>query len=208
VNIGLFPRTRRSSLPSELRSNAVNRFSLIGAKGRNEAAVVPYLGSGIIGCMDANSIIPPVVLSTATLASNATSAVKNFIDIAKQVTGPKSVEASAAAKEVDETLLVLRRRALDLDDENQELRAHLKRRESISRKGDFGYFFQDGDPDPLCPKCYEGPETAVRHLSRPESLSGGIRRRCFHCDFELWEQPKKPVAATFAVRGGRNSWMG
>src|SRR5258708_7837861 len=117
--------------------------------GRIRTTVVPYL---IMGGMDANSIIPPAVLTTAALASNASSAVRNFIDIARQVTGPKSAEVATAAKEVDDSLLVLRRRALELDDENRELRAQLERRASIVRTDEFGYFYQTGDPAPLCPK--------------------------------------------------------
>jgi hypothetical protein len=103
--------------------------------------------------MDPNSIIPAAVVSTVSLVNNAISSVKNAKELIKDSQDGK---LHSAVSEALADVLELRIRLLELDGENLELKAKLAQKTTLKRGPEFGYYFKDGDPDPLCPKCYEG----------------------------------------------------
>lgn len=146
-----------------------------------------------------DSIIPATVLSTASLVSNAISSVKNARDIAKQ---SQSSDVKDAVSEVYDAVLDLKNRVLDLDEENRSLKKQLDQKAKVARNREFGYYFMEDDPDPLCPKCYESDGKLV-HLPASKEWNGGVRRICIECRETFWEKQmvSKPV-----IRGS-NSWM-
>jgi hypothetical protein len=46
----------------------------------------------------------------------------------------------------------------ELAEENRSLRELLDQKASIKRDPQFGYWFKEGETEPLCLKCYEGKE--------------------------------------------------
>jgi hypothetical protein len=88
----------------------------------------------------------------------------------------------------------------------QERRAateKLSLREKISRRGTAGYFYLDGDNDPLCPVCWER-DAKIVHLPQSEKWNGGIRRDCNECEKTHWEVPMS--SGVFDADGQPNPW--
>jgi hypothetical protein len=56
------------------------------------------------------------------------------------------------------------------------MRAKVTPRETIHRDARNGYFFKEGDTEPLCPKCYEGTDRPIHLLPL---ISG--KRKCPEC---------------------------
>lgn len=115
-----------------------------------------------------DSIIPPVVLSTASLLSNVLSSAKNAKELTKD---SHDADLKNAVNEVLADVLELRIRLLELDGENRELKAKLAQKEEIIHDDRTSFFFKKGEPNkPLCPSCYQSPtKQAVVYLRQSDN---------------------------------------
>jgi hypothetical protein len=82
---------------------------------------------------------------------------------------------------------------VDVERRNLELEIELaKTKEALALKQSMRfvspYCFQENDPDPLCPVCWETKQLVV-HLSPLEDWNGGQRRDCPSCNWTHFEKP-------------------
>jgi hypothetical protein len=89
--------------------------------------------------------------------------------------------------------LVEQLETIDTERRNLELQIELaKTKEALARKQSVKfvspYCFQENDPEPLCPVCWETKQLLV-HLSPLEDWSGGKRRDCPSCNWSHFEEP-------------------
>jgi hypothetical protein len=128
-------------------------------------------------------------LSTAAtalgLANSAVSAVKSAYELTKKTS---DMELKHQMSAVMDTVLDLKAKIIELDEENRTLREQLEQKDRVVRTGEFGYWFKEGEKDPLCPKCYEESGKTI-YLTASEPWSGGVRRDCRVCNCTYWEQP-------------------
>jgi hypothetical protein len=75
---------------------------------------------------------------------------------------------------------------LKLASELASLKRQLDLQARMHTRPPFGYYFQDSDDVPFCPKCWESCRDAI-HLPAPESSGDGIRRECRVCKETYWE---------------------
>ena len=134
-------------------------------------------------------ITPHNAAAAVGLANSAFSAVKSAFDLAKKAT---DLELKRELTTAFDNVLELKVKVYDLAEENRSLRELLDQKGSIKRDPKFGYWFKDGETEPICPKCYEGPSTAVRYLS-PQILTLGTipRRKCFVCGQDYMERTNR-----------------
>jgi hypothetical protein len=130
-------------------------------------------------------IHPSVASAALSLINSTVQTAKTAVELAKN---SKDSSLKESVGEVLNGILDLKIKVLDLEGENRELKLKLSNQEALERKGEFGYWFKNGETDPLCPKCYEGDGKLV-YLRKPEPWSGGIRRDCRVCGSTTWEQP-------------------
>ncbi|MFY9532344.1 MAG: hypothetical protein WBC04_12015 [Candidatus Acidiferrales bacterium] len=111
------------------------------------------------------------------------STLKKIREIIKNTTDRKLVKL----------ILDLQKDAFAIESENLKLAselASLKRQPALQARmhtgPPFGYYFQDGDDVPFCPKCWESCGDAI-HLQAPEPSGGRIRRECRVCKKTYWE---------------------
>lgn len=150
--------------------------------------------------MGAMSLIDPHSAVTAIgLVNSAFSSVKTALDLAKKTT---DLDLKHEVSKTFDNVLELKVKVYELAEENRSLREQLDQKAKIARNREFGYYFAEGAPDPLCPKCYEGNEKLV-HLSASKEWKGGIRRICIECRETFWE---KQTASEPIIRAP-NSWM-
>ena len=109
-----------------------------------------------------DSIIPPAILTVATLVNNALSSAKSARELAKSSTDSG---LKAQISDLYDALLDMKERVLELDGENRSLRQKLADKAKVRRDPQSGYFYIEGDDEPLCPNCYEGPSRAAVHLT-------------------------------------------
>ena len=104
--------------------------------------------------------------------------------------------------EIYDLVLILDRQLGALEEENRELKRQLAERQKVmaTRKGVFGYWFKEGETDPLCPVCCERDD-ALSYLSQLEHVQEGSRRVCPTCQSVFWELLKSnlPVVPEDAV---------
>lgn len=146
------------------------------------------------------SIIDPQSAATAIgLVNSAFSSVKTALDLAKKTT---DLNLKQEISKAFDNILELKATVYELAEENRSLREELDQKAKIARNREFGYYFAEGDPDPLCPKCYESNGKLV-HLPAPREWNGGIRRICIECRETFWEKQmvSKPTSP------GPSSWM-
>jgi hypothetical protein len=144
-------------------------------------------------------MIDPHGAGTALGLVNSTIATaRTLVDLA---TKAKNHELSTQVSNVLSSVLEMKIKILELDAENRSLRLQLEQKDSVKLNGEFRYFYKDGDPIPLCPKCYEG-SGKIAHLSAPKQESGGVRRVCIQGNLSFWERRD-----TQPQRHSR-SWMG
>ena len=149
------------------------------------------------------SLFDPHSAATAVgLANSAFSSVKTALELAKKTTDRdlKSEIGSAL-----DNVLELKVKVYELAEENRSLKERLNLKAKVARTSEFGYYFAEDDPDPLCPKCYEASGKII-HLPASKPWSGGIRRDCIECRQTFWEKsmntkPKRVIRTP-------NSWMG
>ena len=79
-------------------------------------------------------------------------------------------------------ILDLKITVLDLEEENRNLKTRLTAKENIKRDPKSGFWFKEGETEPLCPKCYEGPTNAVVYLTPHRSSQyTSYTRECRIC---------------------------
>jgi hypothetical protein len=147
-------------------------------------------------------VVPAAVLSVTSVLNNLLSSAKTTKEFVKQTS---DLELIAQITDLYSAILDVKEKVLDLDAENRSLRAELSQKANVKRTSEFGYFFVEGDPDPHCPKCWEG-SGKLGHLSASKPFSNGIVRNCLLCGEKYWE--RKGSSSSFQVTGGRNNWMG
>jgi hypothetical protein len=130
------------------------------------------------------TIDPHGAVTVVSLINSALSSVKAAKDLTKQ---SKDSDLKEQISGIYDAILNMKERVLELDEENRNLREQLEQRAAIKRSGEFGYFYQEGDADPLCPKCWEG-SNKIAHLSAMKQRSSGVRRDCIHCATVFWEK--------------------
>jgi hypothetical protein len=145
------------------------------------------MNDDIISTMNLHDVPPILNLVNTTL-----SGLRSAVELADK---SKDRALKNQLSEVLSSFLALQVKVLELDIENRTLKSQLAQKDAIERRGEFGYFFKDADPDPLCPKCYEGTGKII-HLSNLKQESGGVRRVCRECNLSFWEtkyqQPARP----------------
>jgi hypothetical protein len=137
-------------------------------------------------------IIPPAVATTVQLVSGAVASAKNAFDLAK---ASSDRDLKGAVSELYDSLLEVKGRVLDLDQENRDLKAQLARKGDIDGPTEpHGYFFYKDKPDkPLCPKCYQSQPSNIVFLEPIKvNDSGGRYRECLICKRTKWEHLGTP----------------
>ena len=132
----------------------------------------------------------PLLVTTAGLVNNALSSLKSARDLAKIVGNADLKEEIAAAYDA---LQDLRERALDLDEENRQLKAQLAAKAAyIGPVAPHGYFYtaEDGQQQhPLCTICFQHVPQQIGYMSELEEWNGGLRRLCKKCGNSMFEKP-------------------
>lgn len=153
--------------------------------------------------MGSMSFIDPHSAAAAVgLANSAFSSVKTALDLAKK-TSDRDLKSEIGF--ALDNVLELKVKVYELAEENRSLREQLNQKAKIGRNSEFGYYFAEGDPDPLCPKCYEANGKLI-HLPASKPWSNGIRRDCIECRQTFWERNMSTTSTR--VNRGPNSWMG
>jgi hypothetical protein len=132
--------------------------------------------------------------------NTAFSATKSAFELAKK---SQDRELKAEVIEVFNQMLDLKSTVYELAEENKNLREELALKAKVTLSGPHGYAFAEGDPNPICPKCWEG-NNKLCHLSPLGKLSGDMRRKCLQCDYHCWEE--KP-SQQFKVNASRRGWQ-
>jgi len=137
----------------------------------------------------------PLVTTTIVAAQHA-------YDLAGQ---SQDADLRQKISEIYDLVLILDRQLGALEEENRELKRQLAERQKVmaTRKGVFGYWFKEGETDPLCPVCCERDDT-VSYLSQVQHVPQGSRRVCAVCQAVFWEllASELPVVPADAVRRG------
>jgi hypothetical protein len=129
------------------------------------------------------TIIPPVVLNTAQIVAGAVASARNAVELAK---ASSSHELKAAVSELYDSLLDVKARVLDLDEENRALRAAAtEAAKYVGPIAPHGYFFSvESMEDPLCPKCFQARSRIISFMKAPDYAGNGRYSRqcpiCFH----------------------------
>jgi regulator of replication initiation timing len=135
---------------------------------------------------------PTIALTIAQIANTTIAAVKQAKDVVGQSKDTTAIKESLL--EAYDHLLELKAKISDFQDENhrletenRELKERLERKESIERRGDFGYFFKKDEDDPLCPKCFQSKEQIV-YLSKIVLWYETPSRTCIICKERYLEE--------------------
>jgi hypothetical protein len=147
-------------------------------------------------------IVPPAAVATVQLVSGLVASAKNAFDLSK---ASSDHDLKAAVSELYDSLLEVKGRVLDLDEENRELKAQLARKEDIDGPTEpYGYFFHRDKPDkPICPKCFQSqPSNVVFLMPIKITSNNGRHRECLVCKWLKWEQTGTPQ------RGLTSGWTG
>jgi len=138
----------------------------------------------------------PLVTTTIVAAQHA-------YDLAGQ---SHDADLQQKISEIYDLVLILDRQLGALEEENRNLKRQLAERQKVmaTRKGVFGYWFKEGETDPLCPVCCERDDT-VSYLSQVQHVPQGSRRVCAVCQAVFWEllASELPVVPGDAVKSVR-----
>ena len=124
------------------------------------------------------TILPSTVLTTTQLVGGLVASPKNALDISE---GIFDHALKASISELYDSLLDVKGRVLDLDEENRSLRAELVSKDWIVRPHEvYGYFyFKDKMEQPLCPKCFQSqPRNVVFLAPLVTAIEGETYREC------------------------------
>lgn len=134
------------------------------------------------------TILPSAVLNTVQIVGGLAASAKNALDLAK---ASSDHELKAAVSELYNSVLDVKGRVLDLDEENRRLKEELARRGDIEGPvGPFGYFFtKQKAENPLCPKCLQSQPSNIVFLGELRKHQGGRLRKCPVCKYGNYEEP-------------------
>jgi hypothetical protein len=127
------------------------------------------------------SIIPQAALTTIQIVSGLAASAKNAHEL---VRSSSDHALKGAVSELYDSVLDVKARVLELDEENRGLKAELVERANyIGPVAPHGYYFQAGRlEDPLCPKCFQSTPRIVAFLEAPYHTEvGKYERRCRIC---------------------------
>jgi hypothetical protein len=132
-------------------------------------------------------IVPPAVLTTAQLVGGLVASAKNAVELTK---ASSNHDLKAAVSELYDSLIDVKARVLDLDEENRNLKADLVRKAEVDGPMEpHGYFFRKDKPDlPLCPKCFQSQPSNIVFLGPIKTSGSGRYRECLVCKRTSWEQ--------------------
>lgn len=152
------------------------------------------------------SIIPHAALTTVQIVSGLAASAKNAVELAKSTSNN---ELKGAVSELYDSVLNVKARVLDLDEEVRTLKTQLAQREEIiGPDAQFGYFhFKSKPNEPLCPKCYQSVPSKVVNMGPRNERSGGIMRFCPVCNFFVTEQPRQQEQYHQPIYDGQDGWM-
>ncbi len=110
----------------------------------------------------------------------------NLKEIADLIRKYNDSELDKKISELERELVELTLQIGSLEEENEEL----KRTLSLIKKMGFKkpFYYQEGDPIPFCPRCWEKEKRPV-HLLGPIKVGTGLRYGCPHCKEFFVEQP-------------------
>lgn len=138
------------------------------------------------------TIIPQAALTTVQIVSGLAASAKNAVDLAKS---SSNNELKGAVSELYDSVLDVKARVLELDEEVRGLKTRLAQREEIEGPdARFGYFRFKSKPDePLCPKCYQSVPSKVVNMGPRDRRVGGIMRFCPVCNFTVTEEAAQNI---------------
>ena len=90
-----------------------------------------------------------------------------------------------------EQIVELKLEVFELQRENLALKKQFDEQAKMQMNGPWGYYFQDGDDVPFCPKCWESDRKAI-HLPGLVDYFGGRGRICRVCKHQYVEIPSAP----------------
>jgi hypothetical protein len=127
-------------------------------------------------------LIPPAALTTVQIVSGLAASAKNAYELAK---GTSNNELKGAVSELYDSVLDVKARVLEIDEEVRDLRAQLARREEIEGPdAKFGYFHFKSKPDePLCPRCYQSVPSKIANMGPTQQQGSYVLRVCPVCSF-------------------------
>src|SRR6202043_1849533 len=120
------------------------------------------------------------IVAITQIVTGALGALKNASDLARLT---NNSELRGQISEAYDSILNLKAMLMDLDEENRNLKAELKKKAELEGPvAPFGYFFKNSDHEhPLCPKCIQEREPREFFLSPVQEWNGGLRRGCRTC---------------------------
>jgi hypothetical protein len=115
------------------------------------------------------SVIPQAALTTVQIVSGLAASAKNAVDLAK---ASSNNELKGAVSELYDSVLDVKGRVLELDEENRNLKTQLALREEIEGSdAKFGYFYFKSKPnEPLCPRCYQSLPSKIANMGPRQEL--------------------------------------
>jgi hypothetical protein len=148
------------------------------------------------------TLLPPAVLTTTQLVGGLVASAKNALDLAK---ASSDHALKGAVSELYDSLLDVKGRVLDLDEDNRRLKSELARKdEFVGPLDPHGYFFyKDRLDEPLCPKCLQSQPQNPVFLSPIKATRTGKLRRCPICDWQHYETHEH---AQLSIGRGRPSF--
>jgi len=152
------------------------------------------------------SIIPQAALTTVQIVSGLAASAKNAVDLAK---GTSNNELKGALSELYDSVLGVKARVLELDEENRGLKTRLAQREEIEGPdAKFGYFhFKSKPHEPLCPKCFQSVPSKAVNMGPRDQRAGGIMRFCPVCNFTVTEEVRQQEQREQSIYHGPDGWM-
>jgi hypothetical protein len=128
------------------------------------------------------SILPAAALTTVQIVNGLAASAKNALDLSK---ASADHDLKAAVGELYDSVLDVKGRVLDLDEEVRGLKAQLARREEVEGPdAQFGYFYFKSKPnEPLCPKCYQSTPSSIANMGPREERGSYSSRTCPVCGF-------------------------
>jgi len=146
-------------------------------------------------------MIDPHTASTALgIANSAIGSVKTALELAKKT---KDLDLKHEISNVMDSVLELKAKVLELDEENRKLRQSLEQQTSVKRDPQYGYWFKEGEEDPLCPKCYQSTDSKLVYLDPLRKYIGGMGRSCPVCAQIVYERGTNPKNDAKAYYGSR-----
>ncbi len=140
----------------------------------------------------------------ATLIVNTLNGALGLLNQAREFAKhSKDIELKQKLSEIQDALMEVKDEVNKLSDDNEELRKRLLQKENVKLKGEFGYFYKDGDDSPLCPKCFQKDGKEVFLPPLEEWGNDGLRRKCTVCDYVKFE--RRPKADK--VLSSRSDWQ-